>query len=92
MPHFSCEVNFFCAILHYKRGVIYQQLNIKYLKKTAVCCSLVLCHSMFATSLLHFAFRALHGITYNCSPAQGGCHEMAEGGSAACDVHCKARR
>ena len=33
MPHFSCEVNFFCAILHYKREVIYQQLNIKYLKR-----------------------------------------------------------
>ena len=31
-PRFLREVNFFCSILHYKKGVIYQQLNIKYLK------------------------------------------------------------
>lgn len=36
MPHFSREVNFFCAILHYKREVIYQQLNIKYLKNSCL--------------------------------------------------------
>ena len=63
-PQFLREVNFFCSILHYKKGVIYQQLNIKYLKKTAVCCSLVLCHSIFAQSLTRFAFRNPNGITY----------------------------
>ena len=31
---FLREVNFFCPILHYKRMVIYQQLNIKYLKNS----------------------------------------------------------
>ena len=62
-PRFLREVNFFCSILHYKKGVIYQQLNIKYLKKTAVCCSLVLCNTIFALSLTRFAFRNPLGVT-----------------------------
>lgn len=44
MPHFSCEVNFFCAILHYKSGVIYQQLNIKYLKRYQFVTVSIMCH------------------------------------------------
>jgi len=62
-PRFLREVNFFCSILHYKKGVIYQQLNIKYLKKTAVCCSLVLCNTIFALSLTCFAYRNPLGVT-----------------------------
>lgn len=56
-PQFLREVNFFCSILHYKKGVIYQQLNIKYLKIYQFVAALVLRHSMFATSLTRFAFR-----------------------------------
>ena len=60
---FLREVNFFCPILCYKNRLIYQQLNIKYLKKTAACCSLVLCHFIFALSLTRFAYRNPLGVT-----------------------------
>ena len=36
MSPFSCEVTLFCPIFHYKRHLIFQQLNIKYLNGWAV--------------------------------------------------------
>ena len=62
-PRFLREVNFFCSILHYKKGVIYQQLNIKYLKIYQLVAALVLRHFIFALSLTRFAYRNPLGVT-----------------------------